>query len=110
MTRGSPALGLVLALASCRSYDYHSRISRTGGLVPAEQFARYGRAQAQAAAIARRFAEARQGSSAAARTDSALAYARSQPDVSGAVADPLSYRLTVDFKSGWRLGVVPLGD
>ena len=113
MIRSSTALVLLLALASCRTYDYHSRISDYGGLVPEDQFARYGREQAQAVAIAREFAQAHQGSSPdalAAEADSAVAYARKQPDVVNAVADPLSHRVTVDFKSGWRLGVVPLAD
>jgi hypothetical protein len=112
MIRSTAALLLVLALSSCRTYDYESHVSDPGGLVPADQFARYGREQAQAAAIARRFAEARQGASPealAAQADSAVAYALTQPDVANAVADPLSHRLTVTFKSGWRLGVVPVG-
>jgi hypothetical protein len=113
MIRSSTALLLVLALASCRTYDYHSHVSDHGGLVPDDQFARYGREQAQAVAIAREFAKAHQGSSPdalGAQAASAVAYARKQPDVANAVADPLSQRITVDFKSGWRVGVVPLAD
>ncbi len=113
MIRSSAALLLLLALASCRHYDYYTRISDSGGLVPSDQLARYGREQAQAVAISRDFAEAHQGSSPeafAAQADSAVAFARTQPDVAGVVADPLSHRLTVEFKSGWRVGVVPLSD
>jgi hypothetical protein len=113
MIRSSAALALVLALASCRPYDFEPRVSDSGGLVPADQFARYGREQAQAAAISRHFAEAHQGTSPqalAAQADSAVAFARTQPDVADVVADPQSHRLTVTFKSGWRLGVVPLAD
>ena len=113
MIRCSAVLVLALALASCRDYDYQSRISDSGGLVPADQAARYGREQAQAVAIGREFARAHQGRSPdalAAQADSALAFARTQPDVANAVADPSSHRLTVDFKSGWRVGVVPLSD
>ena len=113
MIRSSAALVLVLALASCRTYDYQSHVSDSGGLVPGDQFARYGGEQAQAVAIARAFAQADQGTSPealGAQADSAVAYARTQPDVADAVADPLSHRLTVTFKSGWRLGVVPLDD
>ena len=113
MIRSSTALLLVLALASCRTYDYKSHISDHGGLVPDDQFARYGREQAQAVAITREFAKAHQGSTPdalVAQADSAVAYARRQPDVAGAAADPLSHRVTVDFRSGWRLGVVPLAD
>jgi hypothetical protein len=113
MIRSSTALLLVLALASCRTYDYYPHVSDHGGLVPGDQFARYGREQAQAVAIARQFAKAHQGSSpdaVVAQADSAVAYARRQPDVADAVADPLGHRVTVVFKSGWRLGVVPLAD
>lgn len=113
MIRSSAALVLMLALASCRTYDYSTPVSDSGGLVPADQFARYGQEQAQAVAISRQFAKARQGTTPEALTaqaESAVAYARTQPDVVNAVADPLSHRLTVDFKSGWRLGVVPLSD
>lgn len=113
MIRGSAALLLMLALSSCRTYDYYPRVSDAAGLVQGDQFARYGREQAQATAIARRFAEAHHGGSPAAlgaQADTALTFARTQPDVAGVVAEPLSHRLTVEFKSGWRLGVVPLGD
>ena len=102
MVRGTAALVLILALSSCRTYDYAPAISDPSGLIPGDQMARYGREQAQAVAIARSFA----GTSA----DSAVAYARTLPDVVNVVADPQSYRLTVDFKSGWRVGVVPLDD
>ena len=113
MTRRISVLLAVLLLPACRVYDYHSRVSGDDGLVSGDQFARYGREQAQAVAIARYFAGAHQGSSAqalAAQADSAVAYAGRQPDVTHAAADPLSHRLTVDFKSGWRLGIVPQGD
>jgi hypothetical protein len=113
MIRSSTALALALVLTSCRTYDYPSHVSDQGGLVPADQFARYGREQAQAVAIAREFAKVHQGSSPGAlgaQADSAVAYARTQPDVASAVADPQSHRLTVEFKSGWRLGIVPLAD
>jgi hypothetical protein len=64
-------------------------------------------------AIEQAFAKARQGTSPealAAQADSAVAFARTQPDVVNAVADPLSHRITVEFKSGWRVGLVPLAD
>jgi hypothetical protein len=113
MIRCSAALSLLLALVSCRTYDYQSQHSDSGGLVPGDQFASYGGEQAQAVAIARAFAKAGEGTSPealGARADSAVAYARTQPGVADAVADPLDHRLTVTFKSGWRLGIVPLGD
>ena len=113
MIRGSAALCLVLALSACRSYDFYTPIADAGGLVPGDQMARYGREQAQAVAIARRFAAARSGTSAedlGIQADSALGYARTMPDVVNAVADPLSHRLTVEFRSGWIAGIVPLDD
>ena len=114
MIRGSVvALCLLLALSACRGYDYQSRISKPDGLVPGDQMARYGREQAQSVAIARAFAAARSGDSPgalAAQADSAMRYARTLPDVVNAVADPLSSRLTVQFRSGWIDGIVPLDD
>jgi hypothetical protein len=102
MIRGCLALMLLLALSSCRTYDYSGPIADGAGLVPGDQLARYGREQSQAVAIARHFAEA--------DANAAVTFARTQPDVINAVADPLSHRLTIDFKSGWRVGVVPLAD
>lgn len=113
MVRGSAALCLLLALGACRGYDYRPRIADPSGLVPGNQIARYGREQAQSVAIARAFAAARSGGAPAeleAQADSALRYARSLPDVASAVADPLSHRLTVRFRSGWIDGIVPLDD
>jgi hypothetical protein len=114
MIRGSiVAFCLLLALSACRSYDYQSRISSPDGYVPGDQMARYGREQAQSVAISRAFAAARSGDSPEALTaqaDSAISYARTLPDVVNAVADPLSHRLTVQFRSGWIDGIVPLAD
>ncbi len=113
MTRGPAALILLLALAGCRTYDYSTRIVESDGFVPGDQMARYGHEQAEAVAIARRFAAADEGSSPAAlvaQADSAMAYAKTLPGVANTVADPESHRLTVQFKSGWRVGVVPLAD
>ena len=114
MIRGSiVAFCLLLALSACRGYDYQSRISKPDGFVPGDQMARYGREQAQSVAIARAFATARSGDSPdalAAQADSAVRYARTLPDVVNAIADPLSSRLTVQFRSGWIDGIVPLDD
>lgn len=94
---------VLLTLVSCRDYKYESPISSQDGLVPADQFARYGKEQAEVVAIGREFARAGQA-------DSAMAYARTLPDVADIHADPLGYRLTVQFKSGWRAGVPPIDD
>jgi hypothetical protein len=114
MIRGSAvALGLLLALSACRGYDFHSPIAQSSGLVPGDQMARYGREQAQSVAIARAFAAAYSDDSPeglTAQADSAMRYARTLPDVVNAVADPLSSRITVQFRSGWIDGIVPLDD
>jgi hypothetical protein len=114
MIRGpTVALSLLLALSACRGYDYETRISNPDGFVPGDQMARYGREQAQSVAISRAFAAARSGDSPEAlkaQADSAISYARTLPDVVNAVADPLGYRLTVQFRSGWIDGIVPLED
>ena len=109
MIRGSAvALCLLLALSACRGYDYQSRISKPDGFVPGDQMARYGREQAQSVAIAARSGDS--PDALAAQADSAVRYARTLPDVVNAVADPLSSRLTVQFRSGWIDGIVPLDD
>jgi hypothetical protein len=94
---------VLLSLVSCRAYKYESPISSQDGLVPADQFARYGKEQAEVVAIGREFARASQA-------DSAMAYARTLPEVVDIHADPLGHRLTVQFKSGWRAGVPPIDD
>jgi hypothetical protein len=104
---------VVLALASCRSYDYESKLTDQDGLVPPDRFARYGKEQAEAVAIAREYGRAEQGESPEAlarQADAAIAYARTLPDVADINADPLGHRLTVRFKSGWRIGVPPIED
>jgi hypothetical protein len=113
MIRGSVALCLLSALFACRGYDYEAHIADPAGLVPGNQMASYGREQAQSVAISRAFAAARSGDSPdalRAQADSAVRYARTLPDVVNAVAEPLSYRLTVQFRSGWIDGIVPLAD
>jgi hypothetical protein len=103
----------VLALVSCRSYDYESKMTDQDGLVPPDQFARYGHEQAEAVAIAREYGRAAQGGTVDALTkqaDAAMAYAGKLPDVADVRADPLGHRLTVRFKSGWRVGLPPIED
>jgi hypothetical protein len=96
-------LCLALTLVSCRSYRYESKMTDQDGLVPADQFARYGHDQAEAIAIGREYG--RTG-----RADSAMAYARSLGDVTSIVADTQSFRLTAQFQSGWRTGIPPIPD
>ena len=112
MRRAALLLAILLAPA-CRSYDYDSRIGDDGGLTPGDQFARYGREQAQAVAVARQLAAERQGHTAedrARQIEAAVAFARTQPDVVDVVADSQAHWLTLRFKSGWRTAVTPLPD
>jgi hypothetical protein len=104
---------LIMTLASCRNYDLRSRLVDQHGLTPPDQYARYGREQAQEIAIAREFGHAREGSSADQldrQAEVAASYARTLPDVADVKADPLGLLLTVRFKSGWRTMVTPLND
>jgi hypothetical protein len=104
---------LGIASTSCRGYDLETRLVDQDGLVPADQYARYGREQAQEIAIAREFARAHQGPSADALTrqaEAAANYARTLPDVADVKADPRGLVLTVRFKSGWRTMITPLDD
>jgi hypothetical protein len=105
MIRRVSLLLVLLAAPSCRNYDLYSRVSSEDGSVPGDQYARYGKEQAEAVAIGRRLAEV-----GPAGTDSAAAYAGGLPDVATVDADPQGHRLTVGFKSGWRVGIVPLAD
>ena len=103
----------LVALVSCRSYKYESHMTSQDGLVPPDQFARYGKEQAEAVAIAREYGKAAQGESPEAlarQADAAIAYARTLPDVATIGADPQGHRLTISFKSGWRVGVPPIED
>ena len=113
MQRSFGALLVLLALASCRSYDLHSRLANQKGLIPADQFARYGREQAQEMAIAREYGAGLKGSSPealATQAEAATNYALTLPNVADVHADPVGYRLTLRFKSGWRTMVIPIED
>jgi hypothetical protein len=103
MKRSLAVLLLMLVLGSCRDYDLSARLAEQDGLVPADQFARYGREQAEAMAIAREYAQNGDGSA-------ATNYARTQPDVIDARTDSLGFRETLRFKSGWLTMVVPVDD
>jgi hypothetical protein len=113
MLRSFGAVLLLTALTSCRDYNFQSRLTNQGGLVPADQFARYGREQAEEMAIAREFgAEIKRSSPAdlVKPAEAASRFARTLPDVADVQADPLGYRLTLRFKSGWRTMVTPIDD
>lgn len=113
MIRSFGVVLLVVTLVSCRGYDLESRLTDQGGLVPADRFARYGREQAQETAIAREYGHAADGSAPEdliQRAEVAVRYARTLPDVADAAADPLGFRLTIRFKSGWLTMVTPIDD
>jgi hypothetical protein len=104
---------LLLLCLACRGYDLDSRLADEDGLLPADQYARYGREQAQEIAIAREFARAHKGDAPdqlAQQAQAAASYARSLPDVADVKADPPGRLLTVRFKSGWRTMITPLDD
>jgi hypothetical protein len=113
MNRTLGVVLVIVALTSCRAYDFESRLTDQDGLVPADKFARYGAEQAQAVAVAREFAQARAGSSAdqlEKQAETAITYARTLPDVTDIQADPLGYRLAIRFSSGWLTMVNPIDD
>jgi hypothetical protein len=113
MKRSFGVVVLVVALASCRDYDLDSRLTSQRGLIPADQYARYGREQAQEIAIAREFGQAHRGPSPddlIQQAESAASYARALPDVADVRADPLGLLLTIRFKSGWRTMTTPIED
>ena len=102
-----------LSLVACRPYDNYGPLADQSGLVPAEQFARYGREQAELVAIGRSLAKWRGTSDSAGfaqQARSASCFAERFPDVERVDVDPLGHRLTVYFKNGWRAAVVPVDD
>jgi hypothetical protein len=113
MQRSLLVIGSLLALASCRTYPLDSRLVDQDGALPPDQFARFGREQAQVVAIGREFAHADQGSSPAEldqQAEAAINYARSLPDVTDIQADPPGHRLTLRFRSGWLTTTNPIDD
>ncbi|HEU5217497.1 MAG TPA: hypothetical protein VFU23_02505 [Gemmatimonadales bacterium] len=102
-----------LSLGACRPYDNYAPLARQDGLVPAGQFARYGREQAEVVAIGRSLAKWRMADDSAGfagQTEKASCFARRFPEVEAVDADPLGHRLTIRFKSGWRAAAVPVDD
>src|SRR3954469_12352852 len=98
------ALLIAGSLLACRDYDLSDRLVNQDGLVPADQYAGYGREPAGEIAVAGEFAQAHRGPSRAdlaRQAEAAGKYARSLPDVANVKADPQGLLLTVQFKSGW---------
>lgn len=110
---GLLVLPLALALGGCPTYDRYDRLDQQAGYMPGDQFAAYGPEQAQKVAIGRALAQAHRGTSReefAEQIGTAVAYAKTMPDVVGVTADTAAYFLTVQFKSGWRVAVLPVSD
>jgi hypothetical protein len=102
-----------LSLGGCRPYDNYGPLARQDGLVPAEQFARYGHEQAEVVAIGRSLAKWKMTADSAGfaeQAEKAACFARRFPEVETVDADPLGHRLTIRFKSGWRAAAVPVDD
>lgn len=101
----------VAPLGGCRDYQSTRHVGNQAGLIPPDQFARYGREQAITVAIGREFARP-YNSGAETQADVAITYARNNfgKDITEITADPQSNRIVVTFKSGWRTAVVPIQD
>lgn len=113
MKRSLALLALSVTLAGCPSYDELERLGNQDGLVPPDQYARYGHEQAQAMALAREYGWAIENTDAdgqRAAAVHALRYAATLPDIETVTADTFGYRLTIDFESGWRTMVTPVRD
>jgi hypothetical protein len=112
--RPSPTIVLLAMLGlSCRSYDNYGPVADQSGLIPAERFARYGREQATLIAIGRSIAAWRMtGDPAdqARQIEQARCFALRFPEVERAEPDPQGHRIGITFRSGWRVGVVPVED
>lgn len=113
MNRALVPLALIAVLAACPTYDEYPKLSDQRGQVDADTYARYGKEQAEAMAIAREYGHFHQGESRAelqVAAESTVAYARTLPDVVDIQADSLGHRMTIQFKSGWRTMVNPIND
>ncbi|MGB7213292.1 MAG: hypothetical protein WBC97_11785 [Gemmatimonadales bacterium] len=104
-----PFIVVAAALAGCRGYDSYDPLASQAGLIPADRYAAFGREQAEAIAIGRELG-AKHGLSEADQYASVVTYAHQQPDVVNVVADSQAHILTVQFKSGWVVGVDPIDD
>jgi hypothetical protein len=101
----------IAALGGCRDYQLTKQVGIQDGLIPPDQFARYGREQAISVAIGREFGRP-YNSGVDAQAEVAINYARNKfaKDIEVIMADPQSNRIVVTFKSGWRTAVVPIQD
>ncbi len=95
-------LALLVTAVACRQYDSAKYVSQQDGLMPADDFAKYGPEQATATAIGREFARA--------GADSAEAYAKASSLVKSVGVDSAGHRLVITFVSGWVAQVNPITD
>ena len=113
MKRSIALLAVVLSLTGCPGYDELERLGNQDGLTPADQYARYGHEHAQAMALAREYGWAIERTDEAGQREAvqhAVQYAASLPDVESVTPDTFGYRLTIEFRSGWRTLVNPIQD
>ena len=104
-------LTLLLGFTACRDYDRYGYVSSQKGLVPADEYAKYGPDQAIAMAIGREFGKAYAGRTPgdfAKQAGAALTYSRKFSQVKSVAADTLGYRLVVTFSDGWVTQVTPI--
>lgn len=106
-------LVLALTLAACPSYDRYPYASSSKGMMPPDEYAKYGPEQAIAVAIGREFGKDHSGSTDAdyaKQADAAMAYGKKFPQVKSITADTLGFRLVVTFQGGWTTQVTPIAD
>ena len=112
MRRLVPLL-LALTLVACRRYDPYPYLTSGKGMLPPDEYAKYGPEQAIAVAIGREFGKDFTGKTAeefAKQADAAMAYGKKFPQVKSITADTLGNRLVVTFQGGWTTQVTPITD
>lgn len=104
---------LALTLAACPNYDRYPYVSSGKGMMPPDEYAKYGPEQAIAVAIGREFGKNHSGATDAdyaRQADAAMTYAKNFPQVKSITADTLGFRLVVTFQGGWVTQVTPITD
>ncbi len=102
MRRALLPLLAVLPLAACPTYDSAVYVRSERGLMPADEWAKYGESQAIVVATGRKFAEE--------SVTAAADYAKGFTSVKSVETDSLGHRLVITFASGWRAQVNPITD
>ncbi len=106
-------VSLLFLLAACPSYDRYGYVSTDKGLIPGDQYAKYGPEQAISVAVGREFGKTYHGRDSAdfaRQADSATAYAKKFPEVTSVETDAEGYRLVVHFGDGWASQINPITD